>query len=268
MQPLRSPRPRRHLQPSVSPAAAVSRGDLRGGTWSRDPGSPEGARTGPSARRRRRQVEAHRGRGRSCETGSVFLSASLSLGPVLVTRGRSEVAVLPREPPRTPALQFLGCRLAETACTRPAAPISGGRKIPPDKAGGGVCFIFPGRCPPGLLRPWHSHWPRDSANGPSRGATAGPPERLGPRETGGQAWGSEVGGDQGDQRGLLRPPWRDMGLGGLSWGVPRPCFLLEGRGELAVRPRPVPGVLAPRGRGRGRGGAGGNGEPNSGRVGV
>lgn len=125
-------------------------------------------------------MEAHRGRGRSCETGSVFLSASLSLGPVSVTRGRSEVAVLPREPPRTPALQFLGCRLAETACTRPAAPISGGRKIPPDKAGGGVCFIFPGRCPPGLLRPWHSHWPRDSANGPSRGATAGPPERLGP----------------------------------------------------------------------------------------
>lgn len=102
MQPLRSPRPRRHLQPSVSPAAAVSRGDLRGGTWSRDPGSPEGARTGPSARRRRRQVEAHRGRGRSCETGSVFLSASLSLGPVLVTRGRSEVAcflVSHREPP-------------------------------------------------------------------------------------------------------------------------------------------------------------------------
>lgn len=77
-----------------------------------------------------------------------------------------------------------------------------------------------------------------------------------------------MGGDQGDQRGLLRPPWRDMVLGGLSWGVPRPCFLLEGRGELAVRPRPVPGVLAPRGRGRGRGGAGGNGEPNSGRVGV
>lgn len=177
MQPLRSPRPRRHLQPSVSPAAAVSRGDLRGETWSRGPGSPEGARTGPSARRRRRQVEAHRGRGRSCETGSVFLSASLSLGPVSVTRGRSEVAVLPREPPRTPALQFLGCRLAETACTRPAAPISGGRKIPPDKAGDGVCFIFPGRCPPAYLGPGtatgQGTLQTDHPGGPQRGPRRG-----------------------------------------------------------------------------------------------
>lgn len=122
-------------------------------------------------------MEAHRGRGRSCETGSVFLSASLSLGPVSVTRGRSEVAVLPREPPRTPALQFLGCRLAETACTRPAAPISGGRKIPPDKAGDGVCFIFPGRCPPAYLGPGtatgQGTLQTDHPGGPQRGPRRG-----------------------------------------------------------------------------------------------
>lgn len=56
-----------------------------------------------------------------------------------------------------------------------------------------------------------------------------------------------MGGDRGDQHGPLWPPWRDTELSGLSWGVPRPRFLLEGCGELAMVP--TEGVAGPGGAG-------------------